>query len=63
MVSRVLEGLLDKACEDVDELIQREKDPFTVNDFLTQHINKIRYDRFEGAVEGAFRSVKASADK
>jgi hypothetical protein len=44
-------------------LPQREKDPFTINDFLTQHINKIRYDRFEGAVELAFRGVKSTSDK
>lgn len=47
----------------MDDLIQREKDPFTINDFLTQHINKIRFDRFETAVDNSFRAIKASADK
>ena len=31
------------ALEAVDDLLHKEKDPFTVNDFLEQHINKLRY--------------------
>jgi interferon-induced GTP-binding protein Mx1 len=32
----------------------REKDPFTINEFLQAHINKLRYDRFESSVDAAF---------
>lgn len=63
MVARVLDGLLEQASKELDNLVQREKDPFTVNDFLTQHINKIRFDRFEAAVDGAFATVQANPDK
>ena len=44
-------------------LLAREKDPFTINDFLQAHINKLRYDRFDTAVERAFGSLQsATAD-
>lgn len=29
-----------------------------INDFLEQHINKLRYDRFEQAVQQSFEAVK-----
>lgn len=62
IISAALEVLYDKTLAQLEELLQREKDPFTINDFLTQHINKIRYDRFESAVENAFRTVKAGTE-
>ena len=62
IVSTALDSLLENTEEQINDLIQQEKDPFTINDFLIQHINKIRYDRFEAAVEGGFRAVKSSTD-
>mmetsp|Transcript_3290 Transcript_3290/g.4634 ORF Transcript_3290/g.4634 Transcript_3290/m.4634 type:complete len:751 (+) Transcript_3290:51-2303(+) len=56
VAAQVLETSLDEANSLVDEMLDREKDPFTVNDFLAQHVNKIRYDRFEAAVIKAFES-------
>ena len=32
--------------------------PQQINDFLEQHINKLRYDRFEQAVQQSFEAVK-----
>uniref|UniRef100_A0A6V2RT65 Dynamin-type G domain-containing protein n=1 Tax=Heterosigma akashiwo TaxID=2829 RepID=A0A6V2RT65_HETAK len=56
----VLEETMTKALDLVDELLDREKDPFTANDFLAQHVNKIRYDRFELAVVRAFETAAAT---
>ncbi|KAJ8599711.1 hypothetical protein CTAYLR_004743 [Chrysophaeum taylorii] len=53
----ILEQTEDEAVKLVEGLITREKDPFTINDFLQAHINKLRYDRFEAAVEMAFVGV------
>ncbi|KAG5184845.1 Mx2, Mx-like dynamin-related GTPase [Tribonema minus] len=62
---RVLEEAHGSALQALDDLLRKEKDPFTVNDFLEQHINKLRYDRFETAVAAAFQELqgKATADK
>ena len=47
----------------LEALLAREKDPFTINDFLQAHINKLRYDRFDMAIERAFGSLQsATAD-
>ena len=46
----------------LSELIKREKDPFTINDFLQAHINKLRYDRFTSAVGQAFRRQSSGHD-
>lgn len=59
-MTRILEELLEKVSKEIDNIVQREKDPFTINDFLTQHINKIRYDRFEAAVDGAFKAINSA---
>jgi interferon-induced GTP-binding protein Mx1 len=39
----------------LEGLVLREKDPFTINEFLQAHINKLRYDRFESSVDTAFK--------
>ena len=44
----------------MDNSLAREKDPFTVNDFLQAHINKLRYDRFSKAVAAAFVKTKVT---
>ncbi|CAB1117299.1 unnamed protein product [Ectocarpus sp. CCAP 1310/34] len=54
----VMETAYESALEEVDDLLAKEKDPFTINDFLEQHINKLRYDRFEQAVQQSFEAVK-----
>ncbi|KAJ8610284.1 hypothetical protein CTAYLR_009067 [Chrysophaeum taylorii] len=53
----ILEQTEDEAVKLVEGLITRGKDPFTINDFIQVHINKLRYDRFEAAVETAFVGV------
>jgi interferon-induced GTP-binding protein Mx1 len=59
VAARVLDEAYDSALEGTDDLLSKEKDPFTVNDFLEQHINKLRYDRFEAAVTSAFEGLNA----
>jgi hypothetical protein len=38
----VLDRAHEAAMDAIDDLLHKEKDPFTVNDFLEQHINKLR---------------------
>uniref|UniRef100_A0A7S2V271 PDZ domain-containing protein n=1 Tax=Fibrocapsa japonica TaxID=94617 RepID=A0A7S2V271_9STRA len=61
VAARVLEKCLESVNNSVDELLNSEKDPFTVNDFLQQNVNKIRHNRFQAAVEQAF-AIAASAE-
>jgi len=60
LTASILEQTEDKAVKLLEGLVQREKDPFTVNEFLQAHINKLRYDRFAAAVEKSFVSVDKS---
>jgi len=60
VAARILEGAEAGCVEAVDKSLTREKDPFTVNDFLQAHINKLRHDRFQKAVASAFAKTKAS---
>ncbi|CAM9610022.1 unnamed protein product [Chrysoparadoxa australica] len=62
VASRALEVAYEEALTAVDDLIKKEKDPFTINDFLEAHINKLRYDRFEGAVRAAFKDLKSDGN-
>ncbi|CAM9520062.1 unnamed protein product, partial [Phaeothamnion confervicola] len=62
VAGRVLEEAYEQTLDALDDLIKKEKDPFTINDFLEQHINKLRYDRFEQAVSHAFKNVRVSHD-
>jgi interferon-induced GTP-binding protein Mx1 len=41
-------------------VLVREKDPFTLNDFLQQWVNKLRYDRFSDAVDESFDNAKST---
>jgi len=50
----ILEETEGQALQLLDGLVMREKDPFTINEFLQAHINKLRYDRFEKSVDSAF---------
>ena len=37
--------------------MNKEKDPFTLNDFLQQWVNKLRFDRFSTAVDDVFENI------
>jgi len=59
VTATILEKTEEKCIKLLEALILREKDPFTINEFLQAHINKLRYDRFESAVQSAFTNVAA----
>lgn len=61
MAATVLEEAATKAQAHVHEVLTREKDPFTLNDFLQQWVNKLRHDRFTAAVETAFAEAHSNA--
>jgi interferon-induced GTP-binding protein Mx1 len=54
VASSILEQSECQALTLLEGLVMREKDPFTINEFLQAHINKLRYDRFESSVDSAF---------
>ena len=43
--SRVLSEAVEGTTHKMRELLAREKDPFTMNDFLQQWVNKLKFDR------------------
>ena len=57
VASSILELSEDEALKLLEGLVTREKDPFTINEFLQAHINKLRYDRFEASVDTAFKGT------
>ncbi len=57
----VLREFSEGAVAKLHEQITREKDPFTLNDFLQQWVNKLRFDRFSKAVEESFEQTKNPA--
>ena len=61
VAARVLNEAADEASKKVADLLAREKDPFTVNDFLQQWVNKRRVDRFNEAVNTCFDNAKTPA--
>jgi len=61
VAARVLNEAADEATKKVADLLAREKDPFTVNDFLQQWVNKRRVDRFNEAVNTCFDNAKTPA--
>ena len=62
VASRIHETAEADCTVSVEAVLGREKDPFTVNDFLQAHINKLRHDRFASAVQEAFTKCKSSHD-
>jgi hypothetical protein len=64
-IKGVLDTILTQACTSVSNalsnLLQYEKDPFTLNEFLIQWCNKLKYDRFVKAVDEAFESSHNTA--
>ena len=61
VASKVLNEAMDDATKKLNEVLMREKDPFTMNDFLQQWVNKLRYDRFNEAVNVCFEHAKTPA--
>ena len=61
VAARVLNEAVEEATKKVNDLLAREKDPFTMNDFLQQWVNKLRFDRFNEAVNTCFENAKTPA--
>lgn len=61
VTEKILMENADKTIEKLSDCISREKDPFTLNDFLQQWVNKIRFDRFSSAVDNVFDNAKNPA--
>ena len=47
VASRVLSDAVDQTTVKMKDILQREKDPFTMNDFLQQWVNKLKFDRYD----------------
>ncbi|KAJ1442373.1 Mx2, Mx-like dynamin-related GTPase [Ochromonadaceae sp. CCMP2298] len=60
VTERSLAGMAEDTSSRLRNVLNREKDPFTMNIFLPQWVNKLRYDRFKKAVEGVFDECNAS---
>ena len=63
IAAQILNQAADECKIKLNDIIIREKDPFTLNDFLQQWINKLRYDRFSIAVDASFTSATKSANE
>ena len=61
VASKVLSESLEGCTSKMAELIEREKDPFTLNDFLQQRVNKIKLDEFNAAVDRCFENARTPA--
>lgn len=61
VASKVLCTSLESCTSKMAELIAREKDPFTLNDFLQQWVNKIKLEKFNAAVDRCFENAKTPA--
>lgn len=58
VTNNVLQVAAQQAQTRLEEEIRREKEPFTLNDFLQQWVNKLRYDRFAQAVDDALATAQ-----
>ncbi len=54
VTERALAAMAEETSEKLRTILTKEKDPFTLNMFLPQWVNKLRFDRFKKAVEGVF---------
>lgn len=61
VASRVLNTAVEEATLKLMEILEREKDPFTMNDFLQQRVNKLKFERFNEAVDVCFEMTKTPA--
>jgi len=60
VTERSLASMSQETGNRLQNVLNREKDPFTMNLFLPQWVNKLRYDRFKKAVNQAFDEETAS---
>ena len=56
VASRVLSDAVDQTTVKMKDILLREKDPFTMNDFLQQWVNKLKFDRYDYLVTFIFLS-------
>jgi hypothetical protein len=56
----ILSECADDTTRQLNDTMDREKDPFTLNDFLQQWVNKLRFDRFSDAVDDCFDTIPAA---
>jgi interferon-induced GTP-binding protein Mx1 len=61
VIEKVLTDTADDVVNKLNGILDREKDPFTLNDFLQQWVNKIRFDKFSTAVDTCFDNAKTPA--
>eukprot|EP01038_Epipyxis_sp_PR26KG_P008636 gene8636-11672_t len=59
ITENILTKFMDEVTITLEDNIIREKDPFTLNDFLQQWVNKIKIDRFSQAIDNCFDNVKS----
>lgn len=60
--ARILSDLVDTTIQQLRQTIDRERDPFTLNDFLQQWVNKLRFDIFANAVDDCFDSITENSN-
>lgn len=60
VTERALATMADNTSNKLKHILTKEKDPFTLNTFLPQWVNKLRYDRFKAAVENVFEECVTS---
>lgn len=61
VTERVLERMANETVEKLRDVLSREKDPFTLNLFLPQWVNKLRHDRFVAALNTSFERSHTAA--
>jgi interferon-induced GTP-binding protein Mx1 len=47
VTERALAAMAEETATKLSNILTKEKDPFTLNMFLPQWVNKLRYDRFK----------------
>lgn len=57
----VLANSIDRTKTQLENVLSKERDPFTLNDFLQQWVNKLRFDKFSEAVDVVFDNLKSPA--
>jgi interferon-induced GTP-binding protein Mx1 len=62
VAARILSDAIDDCMKKLEEVVGRERDPFTLNEFLQQWVNKLRFDRFADAVDDTFDDLKVGSD-
>ena len=60
VTERALAAMAEETGKKLSSILNKEKDPFTLNMFLPQWVNKLRYDRFKAAVENVFDECHSS---